>query len=553
MMNVPYSGGRSGTNAPPYFLWDNSAYVLGVTAKENFDASKRFEAFRNFHIEVLENAKSRSLCAVLSFLQSWTPDKFKEYKFPVDIMDRNIVFRHLDEKSFAHEGVDAQSIWGSIYQPDVIGESVCLISGEVQPIARLHPPIKTFENPARIVSFDQTKDAFSSYGHVQAENAPTGIKAAFAYTAVLNRFLEKGSGHRIQIGDASTVFWADASEAEAVVFAEGSFLELMGAGEVDETAEARHVEAILDKIRQGIPLADLALDLPDGVRFFVLGLAPNAARLSVRFFVENDFKELATKLLEHHHDIALEPSIPAHQMAVWMLVDEAAVHLPREMGGKVVWRKSRSSEPPPNLGGEMMRAILTGTRYPLSMLDAVCRRVRAERGRITPRRAAICRAVINRNDRLNGTKETVPMALDREEPNSAYRLGRLFALLERAQQLALPKLNATIRDRFFAGACTAPAKVFPMLVKTSMHHLAAARKDPTKKNIAGWIETEMGKVWSGLEMDTPKSLRLQDQGRFQVGYFHQKFAKTDKSGAENLAVADEADAPEDTTPQEAHQ
>ena len=142
------------------------------------------------------------------------------------------------------------------------------------------------------------------------------------------------------------------------------------------------------------------------------------------------------------------------------------------------------------------------------------------------------------------------MALDREEPNAAYRLGRLFALLERSQLLALGRINATIRDRFFGGACTAPAQVFPMLVKNGMHHLSSAAKDPAKKKLAHWLEKEMGSVWSELEMSMPKSLRLQEQGRFQVGYFHQRFAGRDKSGAENLAASDQTTPAGDTATEE---
>ena len=216
---VPYFGGRSGSKAPPYFLWDNSAYVLGVSGK-GYDAERRFSSFKEYHLDALAEAKTPEVCSVLAFLKWWEPLKFHEKGFPDAMLDRNIVFRFEGERRFVHESIEAKKIWENLYSPDVLSDAICLISGERTPIARLHPPIGTFENPARIVSFDKDNDAFSSYNHVQAENAPTGIEAAFKYTAVLNHFLSRSSGHRIQIGDASTVFWADASDMDVASYAE---------------------------------------------------------------------------------------------------------------------------------------------------------------------------------------------------------------------------------------------------------------------------------------------------------------------------------------------
>lgn len=187
-MTVPYFGGRSGSAAPPYFLWDNSAYVLGVSAKENFDAIKRYRAFQELHSNILANVADPGLVALREFLRNWSPSDFERSDFPPEIKDRNVVFRLQSEERLIHESEEAQRIWKEIYVPDTVGDGVCLITGEREKIARLHPPIKSFENPARIVSFDKDNDAFSSYGHVQAENAPTGIVSAFAYTAALNAF-----------------------------------------------------------------------------------------------------------------------------------------------------------------------------------------------------------------------------------------------------------------------------------------------------------------------------------------------------------------------------
>lgn len=557
MMPVPQPVKRTSGVAPNTF-WDKTSYALGVTAGEGKRLAQEHAAFRQRHLDLFADTEDAGLLAMRRFVEAWVPERFAELGWPEEMKDQNIVFALASEMRgegleyhCIHDRPAARALWAR--QNGGGGtEAVCLVTGERGPIARLHPAVKGVWNAqssgASLVSFNL--DAFTSYGHEQGDNAPVSDFAAFAYVTTLNTFLEKDGPHRVQIGDASTVFWADASDAEAAQFSENWFGAFVAGASDEDKAATDKVGAVLEKIRTGVPIADLVLDLPKGVRFHVLGLAPNAARVSVRFYFEDDFRHIAENLLAHYRDLRIEPPVPARQLAAWMLAEETAVHVPREQGGKTIWRKAQGSDPPPNLSGEIMRAILSGGRYPLSLLDAVCRRVRAEQGRVTSRRAAICRAVINRNDRLNGAKESLPMALDREEPNAAYRLGRLFALLERSQLLALGKINATIRDRFFGGACTSPAMVFPMLVKNGMHHLSSAAKDPAKKKLAHWLEKEMGAVWSELEMNMPKSLRLQEQGRFQVGYFHQRFGGRDKSGAENLAASDQSTPSGDTATEE---
>ena len=217
-----------------------------------------------------------------------------------------------------------------------------------------------------------------------------------------------------------------------------------------------------------------------------MGLSPNAARLSLRFYIEDDFGVIASNLAQHLLDLWLEPSPFGKPPAAWALLYETSVHVPRASpNGRTSWERVKKSDPPAIVSGDLMRAILTGARYPRTLLNGVVQRVRAEGGRITGKRVAICKAIINRDIRLSAQhkidsdseiptrQETIPVALDRDNTNAAYKLGRLFALLEKLQELALPQLNATIRDRSFAGASTTPARVFPLLIKTSQHHASA--------------------------------------------------------------------------------
>lgn len=504
-MNVPYFGGRSGAKAPPYFLWDNTAYVLGVSGKENFDPLTRHEAFREFHLKALEEVSDEALRSLRIFLTNWTPEQFYKAGFFDELKDRNLVFRLATERGFIHERPAAQALWDKLNKPDVVGEGICLISGRRSQIARLHPPIVSFENPARIVSFDKDSDAFSSYGKLQGANAPTSIQAAFAYTAVLNRFLSRDSAHRVQIGDASTVFWADASDAAAAEEAEDEFALLMGVNEKEEeTRGAKKIGVILDAVRQGKPLAELKPDLPQGVRFYVLGLSPNAARLSVRFYIEDDFGEIASRYLEHVQRMRTDPPPKEGAPSMWRLLIETA-------------SQRKSENIPPNLAGEWLRAILTGAPYPLTLLSTLLMRLRADHD-VNAFRVAMLKSVLIRNFELE-----VPVSLDPENTDSGYLLGRLFATYEYAQTQALGgKVNATIRDQYYGTASATPRAVFPLLQRKATHHLSKLRKENLSR--AKFLDGKIGEIF---ELAAPESLFVptltaQRQALFAVGYYHQR-------------------------------
>jgi CRISPR-associated protein Csd1 len=240
-----------------------------------------------------------------------------------------------------------------------------MVTGEMVPVERLHPAIKGVRGAqstgSSIVSFNL--DAFSSYGREQGDNAPVSEAAAFAYTTVLNRFLKRDSRHCVQVGDASTVFWAEASDPAAAGDAEDFFAALVEAG--DEEITNQSVKAALEKIRAGCATADIIADLPKGVRFYILGLAPNAARLSIRFYLEDELGVIARRWLEHVERLRIEPSPSGPAPSMWrMLIETAAL------------RKSKNIQP--NLAGNWMRAILTGAPYPLTLLSALVIRIRAD-------------------------------------------------------------------------------------------------------------------------------------------------------------------------------
>lgn len=488
----------------PNFLWDKTSYVLGVTAGEGKRTAEEHAAFVAKHKELLQDSDDEGLRALLRFLELWRPEDFASLGWPEEIKDQNVVFSLESERLKRiriHDRPAARALWARLCSEGEKSEAACLVTGEHGPVARLHPAIKGVwgaqSSGASLVSFNI--DAFTSYGHEQGDNAPVSEAAAFAYTTALNHFLERDSGHRVQIGDASTVFWADASDAAAADEAENIFARF-----VDEKVEAKKVEAILEAIRQGKPIADIKPDLPKGVRFYVLGLSPNAARLSVRFYIEDDFGEIASRYLAHIEHMRLDPPPREEAPSMWRLLIETA-------------SQRKSENIPPNLAGEWLRAILTGAPYPLTLLSTLLMRLRADHD-VNALRAAILKSVLIRNFEME-----VPVSLDPENKDSGYLLGRLFATYEYAQTQALGgNINATIRDQYYGTASATPRAVFPLLQRKATHHLSRLRKD--KPGLATNLDRKIGEIF---ELAEPESLFMptlsaRRQALFAVGYYHQR-------------------------------
>ena len=255
-----------------------------------------------------------------------------------------------------------------------------------------------------------------------------------------------------------------------------------------------------------------------GTRFHVLGLAPNAARLSVRYWLDDSFEALALRLAEHRNDLRIEPR-PHRWRAKPPSVQRLLV--------KTTALQEKFENIPPLLAGEVMRAILSGARYPRTWLTAAIMRLRAGDDPSTGWHAAAIRAVLERDRRLRPETDElkdrteVPVSLAKDCDDEAYQLGRLFAALEAAQRLALGRVTATIRDRYFGAASATPASVFPLLLRGAQNHTAKLRKE--RKDV--WIEREIGEIVDRLPPALPRSLKLEAQGRFAIGYYHQRQAQ----------------------------
>ena len=522
LMSVPRPEKRT-SGVKPNFLWDKTAYALGVeankdkaTAKEQpfRPSEKTFAAFRELHLDVLKDTQDEGLLALRRFLERWQPEQFVHPPCLPEMLDANVVFRLDGTRGYIHQREAAQALWTNRLKNDEADQGLCLISGESAPIARLHPAIKGVfggqSSGGSIISFN--KESFTSFGKEQGANAPVSEVSAFAYTTALNYLLRRENGHCLTIGDASTVFWAEAHTPEQAEAAEACFADMLDPP--DDEQENQKIFNILAQAAKGRPLREINPKLDDQTRFYILGLAPNASRISIRFWLDTTFGKLAEHLAQHWRDLALEPRAWKTPPSIWRLLVQTA-----PLG--------KSENISPVLAGEMTRAVIGGTSYPMSLLSQLIARIRAD-GDANGLRVAMIKAVLQRRFRKGLIKEEIPMSLNTESRNQAYLLGRLFAVLERIQYQALGDLNAGIADRYYGSASAVPFSVFPRLLSGAKHHLSRLRKD--KAGMAVNLDKDLGEIIAGLPETFPRHLSIDEQGRFAIGYYQQKqsyFAKKD--------------------------
>jgi CRISPR-associated protein Csd1 len=510
--------GRSSAAVANY-LYDNSAYVLGYSEKENGKEQLCFNTFKA-KIEEISRAfpENDDIKTIYAFYQQpreeifnaisadplWEDirkclsKKYSTFSFRIE-NDKKILAEKRELLQEEQDGTDGAPL------------HLCLVTGEkgVSVDTTSATPIPGSQATAKLVAF-QIKSGYDSYGKTKCYNAPISVEAEFAYTTALNAMLEKGSHNKFRVGDRTFLFWASLN-SEAGEKAEAGLFDLLGiSGDKNDDPNARidHVRKVFHAIHSG----SLKTTLDD--RFYILGLAPNSARIAVVYWSETSLKDFAGMILRHFDDMA----IVAHKdtkpyMGVGSMVSAVT------FGGK-------QSDATPNLPEAIVKSIFQGYPYPFTLFSSCIRRIRAESGEknsVFAVRAAIIKAYLNR---LNDNNKKIQTMLDKDYTNSGYLCGRLFAVLDKIQEEA--SNISSIRERYMNAASATPSAVFATILNLSVHHaekLGDGRKVQFEK-----LKQE---ILAKLPADGfPAHLNLQDQGRFFVGYYHQRqdfFTKNEES------------------------
>ena len=500
------------------FLCDNSSYLLGADDKGKPARSLEcFSAARALHLALLKDVDSPAAQAIVRFFETWDPTQAAEHPALredwADLMKGgNLTFWYRDAPAAADPAVSAA--WQRQYESggEDAEDTLCLVTGQHTTLARLHPSIKGVAGAqvigASLVSFNAP--AFCSYEHEQGANAPTGEYAAFAYATALNTLLADRD-HICRVGDTTILFWAANAEAAYQDFMMYSLFN-------DHYSEGDILSA-LHSLAKGESVDWDQARLDPATRFYVLGLAPNAARLSVRFFWQNNFGTLARNIARHYERLDIvRPSFDKFPtLPIWRLVQET---VRRPAPG------ASPADPSPRLAGDLLLAVLNDALYPATLLDGVSLRIRAEHD-VTRGKAAILKAYYLRNSSDQNMKEVMTVELNEQSAYLPYVLGRLFAVLEAVQQSANPGINTTIKDRYFNSASATPASVFPLLLNLAQKHLAKL-----DVGLATYYDKKITELNSRITCTLPARMSLPEQSAFQIGYYHEtqkRYAKKEEN------------------------
>lgn len=499
------------------FLCDTSSYLLGVDRKGKPErALGCFAACRALHEKLLDGVNSSAARAVLNFFRSWQPQETETHPALAGSLEEtlsgvNLVFRY--QGAYAGDDPQIRAAWDRHFRSDSDGpEMVCLVTGEYGPVESVHPAIKNVagaqSSGAALVSFNAP--AFCSYGKEQSLNAPTSKQAAFAYTAALNHLL-RNRDTVMRMGDDTVVFWAKNGGKGYQALFGGAFF---GA---PISYSASDLQKMVGSLCSGESVLYEEEKLDPSMDFYILGLSPNAARLSVRFFLHNSFGAFLRNVQEHQERLSIvRPSYDKFEtLPLWRLLDETVNH------------NSRSKKPSSDMAGEVLRAVLNNARYPATLLNGVALRIRAEH-EVTRGRAAILKAYYMKNTHPDvPMEEVLTVRLNPESTNVPYNLGRLFSVLEAIQSAANPGINATIKDKYFNSASSTPAHVFPVLLNLVQKHLKKL-----DKGLKIHYEKQLSDLLGKLGEEFPQHLSLPQQGSFQLGYYHQtqdRFGKKEEN------------------------
>lgn len=518
ILTVPEMVTRS-SGVSANFLCDNSKYLLGID-KETIQGNTNprvlecFQAAKEKHLALLEGVPGEMAQAIRLFFEMWNPACAEENQEVKENWEEltdggNLIF--CMGADFAQDDENIRDIWEQNQkesQEEGAVKGICLATGREDEISRIHKTIKGVpgaqSSGAALVSFNAP--AFESYGKEQSYNAPVGKYAEFAYTTALNYLLAQRE-YSLQVGDTKVLFWAESARKE---YQESFFFC------IDPQKDNQQVAKDLFNKLSNYQIGELQeIKLDPEQECYLLGLAPNAARLSVRFFYQNSFGKILENLRKHYERMEMvKPS--------WETRDYLGI---TDMLQETVNQKAKDKKPVSHMAAMALQTILTGARYPFSLYSDTLIRIRAEQGNVTWGRASIVKAYLIHNTQW---KEGVNyMGLNEESNDTAYVLGRLFAVLESIQLDANPGIKATIRDRYFNAACATPASVFPILFKLKNSHIKKLEREKESSKI--YYEKLLMSIMEKLSLENyPQRLSLEEQGKFILGYYHQMQKKYEK-------------------------
>lgn len=503
-LRVPMQEKRS-VNIAPNFLCDNATYFFGVDLKGKPQrALEYFAAAKALHLRVLQEVDTPAANGVTAFWNTWDPAQAAEHPALQEAWDALLEGGNL---VFWCDGVPVledpavRAAWQQYYTSREIGpEMQCLVTGQPAHIPPIHPAIKGVKGAqatgAALISFNAS--SLNSYDREQNLNAPVGDDAVFAYTTALNLLLAQRNHVQI-IGDTTVVCWAVGGETAY----QDLMTDILGGGLSNQEDVEERVEAALSHLAKGEPVDWEDARLYPDTRFYVLGLAPNAARLSVRFFLQNTFGSFMETIRRHFADLAIIQPYGGGTVhtPMWKLLQETV--------------RDKKDTPSPQMSGAVLRAILEGTPYPATLLNGAAIRIRAKHD-ISAGQAAIIKAYYIRNRNIDCPEEVLQVSLNQECQHVPYTLGRIFSVLEDIQKHASPGVNTTVKDKYFNSAASTPATIFPLLFSLAQKHLR--KLDVRQKTL---YNKQLCALSEYIGDQFPVRMNLPEQGAFQLGYYHQ--------------------------------
>lgn len=490
------------------FLYDNATYVFGYDNSNKPDRAKQcFDCFRNVGNKVLENSEDEFSTVIKKFLQK----DYSEFENLSDLLtELNCTETTVDD--ILNKGAnlllmplgkfptDSKTIcesWNSYYEHSDAPKGVCLVTGKDDHIAKLHPVIKNIRGAqaagASLVSFNAT--AFNSYGKENGYNAPVSEYAAFAYTSALNK-LVSDNDHRIFAGDTTVVCWTeDGESAYQDVFA--------GIFNSDDEVKQKDLHDTIVSIVNGNEVKWEGIPLNPSNNFYILGISPNSARLSVRFFIQNTFGKVMENLLKNQQRMEMvKPGFEKfNYIPLWRIL------------GETVNKKSKDKKCKPHLAGDVLNSIINDYNYPSTLYYGILGRISAEQN-INWVKASVLKAYLLKNYDSK-YKEEITVDYNENSNNKAYLLGVLFSNLEEIQNTANPGIKSTIRDRYFTAASSTPSRVFPILIDLAQNHIKKIPNVGAKVNCQKMLTKTMAKLGDKF----PNRLKLDEKGMFQLGYY----------------------------------